>query len=75
MRIGVIFRCYGGNIVVIWPLQAKMGEKIAPISAMGALGLLLGKLGIQAIYKVGIVLFGKHLLRCGHLALRHFRRT
>ena len=75
MRIGVIFGCYGGNIVVIWPLQAKMGAKIAPISVMGALVLLLGKPGIQAIYKVGIVLFGKHLLCCSHLALRHFRRT
>ena len=41
MRIGVIFRCYGGNIVVIWLLQAKMGAKIAPIRKDGGLGAVI----------------------------------
>ena len=43
MRIGVIFRCYGGNIVVIWPLQAKMGAKIAPIRKDGGFGAVIGQ--------------------------------
>lgn len=76
MRIGVIFRFYGGNIMVILPLQPPIGMKNSPHhKLMGALELLLGKLGIQMFYTVNILLFGRHLLRYGSMDLRHFRRT